>query len=112
VALTLTASASSGCYSLTVRSGLPVDPSPAVHGRLIGGYVNGLVDEEPLLNPNLLCPAGWAEIRYEVTFLDGLVNSIRGLLYEGTSITIHCALRTPGPPPGPVIVVEPPPSQP
>jgi Bor protein len=105
----LAAVLSSGCYELTVRNGLPIDPVPAIHDRFTGGFVNGLIDEEPVLNPNAVCPSGWAEIHYKVSFLNGLLNGIRGLIYESTSVTIHCASRPLMPPPGPVILVTPPP---
>jgi hypothetical protein len=103
---------SSGCHELTVRNGLPIDPSPAIHDRFTGGFFNGLADEEPLVNPNTVCPNGWAEIHYEVSFINGVLNAIRGLIFESTSVTIRCAARPPMPPPGPVMLVPPPPPPP
>jgi hypothetical protein len=110
--LAITAALSAGCYELTVRNGLPAQESPVVRDRFTGGFVNGLVDEEPVLKLNALCPNGWAEIHYEESFINGLLNGIRGLIYTSTSVSVYCAVpgALPAPPPG-VVVLAPPPGQ-
>ena len=109
VAAALAAAMSSGCYELSVRNGLPINPSPAIHERSTGAYMYGLADEDPLVNPAAVCPNGWAEIYFKVSFVNGLLNSVRGLFFESTSLTLRCAATPGAPPPGAVLVVPPPP---
>jgi hypothetical protein len=105
----MAAALSSGCYELTVRNGLPAEPKPTIRDRFTGGFANGLVDEESLLRLDAVCPNGWAEIHYETSFINGLLSSIRGLIYNSTSVSIYCAVNAPGPPPGALVVVTAPP---
>jgi hypothetical protein len=113
-----------GCYTTTVRSGLPPAGPPTIahdeawhHGVALGmGELSGPYDmpEE--------CPNGWAEIRTETSFVNGLAELISFHLYNPQTVTVVCArapapapVMLPGPGravPGPVVPAPPPSSMP
>ena len=92
--LVLAACLSTGCYRVTVRSGRAEAPGPpASNGATRGGYVNGMVEENPL-HMGMVCKTGWSSAYVETSFLNGLVNGFRGLIYHTQNITLRCAPET------------------
>jgi hypothetical protein len=96
------AAASTGCYRVTVKSGLPEEPSPTINGATKGGYVNGIVEANPTLLGGT-CKGGWAKIYVEESFFNGLTNAFYGLIYHTNSLSVTCAAgdAAPGPAPAP-----------
>lgn len=93
--------AMTGCYRITVHSGLPESPAqPAINGSTRGGFVNGIVEDEPI-RANGVCKTGWATLYIETSFLSGLLNSVRGIFYHVENITMRCAPEAPAPAPAP-----------
>lgn len=100
VALT-TVSSAAGCFTTTVHSGRPVEPSPAVvldgveaaefDDRWHHGFVNGVAEVNGNYNLRHICPDGWAEVKTEESFLTGLVTLATGFVYSPQTVSIRCA---------------------
>jgi len=97
----LTMGASTGCYRVTVKSGLPEAQSrPAMNGASRGGYFNGVFEDDPVHVAGV-CKGGWSSVHIETGFLNGLVDAMRGLYYHVDNVTLVCA-------PEPVTAAAPP----
>jgi len=113
--LAAAAIASTGCYRVTVTSGLPASPAvPAINGASRGGYFNGIFEDDPVHVAGV-CTNGWSSVHIETGFLDGLVDSMRGIYYHVDNITVVCApdapkavVATPATPPPPAPASAPP----
>jgi hypothetical protein len=93
--------AASGCFSTTVRSGLPPGDAPdAYEDRWHSGWALGVAeggDPYPLAE---ICPDGWAEVSTTTNPVQGLVSLITYGIYAPQSVTVVCAaVRPPHPPP-------------
>lgn len=98
--------AATGCYTTTIRSGLPAGRSPVGHDdRWHHGFVGGIGEASGPYDLNRICPHGWSEITTQTTFLTGLVTLVAGYWYTPQNVTIVCAAPggaagTMPPPPG------------
>jgi Bor protein len=82
----------SGCFTTTVRSGKP--PAPAVaeyDGKWHSGVVYGLAELSGPYDLKEVCPNGWSEITTETSFVNGLVSSLTGNIYNPQSVTVRCS---------------------
>ena len=119
--LILIAALCTGCYRVSVVSGLPETAGPpATNGATHGGFLEGIIEDDQI-HAGLVCKGPMSSMYVETSFLNGLVNSIRGVIYHTQNVTVRCAAPPPGPaaptpvvidtskyPPGSVVVVSPP----
>jgi hypothetical protein len=84
--------AASGCYTTTLRSGLTAAPATLEYdSRWHHGVFWGIAEISGPYDLSEVCPQGWAEIKTETSFLNGLLYSLSGSLYAPQTVTIHCA---------------------
>lgn len=84
---------SSGCYTTTIRSGLPPAAATVANkARWQHDLLLGIVELSGPHDLSKLCPQGWAEIETETSFLNGLANLLIGP-YWSTTYTVRCAAR-------------------
>jgi hypothetical protein len=87
-----------GCFRTTVRSGLPIGPTPIEYDdKWHHGFIFGMVEVSGPYDLQRICPQGWSQVHTETTFLNGLVQAFTGIIYNPQSVTIRCAA---GQPPG------------
>jgi hypothetical protein len=97
----------SGCFTSVVKSGAPAAPATAEYDeKWHSGFIYGIVELSGPYDLSRVCPNGWAEIKTETSFLNGLVQFITWGIYNPQSVTVRCAgsmvpVGAPGmPPPG------------
>jgi hypothetical protein len=109
-----------GCHTTTLRSGLPAASAPTLEydERWHSGLIAGIAELSGPYSLAAACPHGWAEIKTETSFLNGLVQALTWSIYNPQSVTVVCA-ASPAMPgqdvvgPAPAIPPElPPPPQP
>ncbi|HEX2677210.1 MAG TPA: hypothetical protein VHM19_11235 [Polyangiales bacterium] len=83
----------SGCYTTTIRSGLPEVPKPSVEydERWHHGAVLGIAEISGPYDLTKICPRGWARISTKTSFVNGFVDLITGGLYNPQTVTVVCA---------------------
>lgn len=92
LALLVCLTALSGCYSTTIRSGAAPGAAPLeAREHWHSGFVAGVADASGPYDLQRLCPAGWAEIRTETSFWNGLVDMLTWRLYNPQTTTVVCA---------------------
>jgi hypothetical protein len=100
--LAVSAASLSGCYRVTIKSGRDAAAGvPATDGVSRGGYING-IDEDSPLHAGMACSdRGWSSVEMETSFLNGLVNTFRGVIYHTENVTLRCAapVNAPAAPP-------------
>jgi hypothetical protein len=91
-ALIVAALGVSGCWRMTIKSGLPTGTTPIEYdGKWHSGVIVGIAE---LSGPYLLdktCPQGWSEIHTETSFPNGLVQALTSNIYTPQSVTVRCA---------------------
>ena len=88
-----------GCYSTVVRSGAPAGVTPVeANERWHSGFVFGIAEASGPYDLQKVCPGGWAEVRTETSFWNGLVGAFTWGLYNPQTTTIVCSAPTPTPP--------------
>jgi hypothetical protein len=112
----------SGCFTSVVKSGAPAAPAAVEYDeKWHSGLVAGIAELSGPYDLSKICPNGWAEIKTETSFLNGLVQLVTWNLYNPQSVTVRCAVGpampgAPGmmPPPGmaPAPMGAPPPPPP
>ena len=122
----LTAAAATGCYTSYIKSGAPVAAAPIEHDeKWHSGIIYGLAELSGPYDLSRICPNGWAEIKTETSFVNGLVEWVTFSLYNPQTVTVRCAaggvpvaappmsvppaVPAPGPVPGPPPAPPPPP---
>lgn len=81
----------SGCYTTTVRSGAPAAPPRIEYdGKWHHGLVVGLAELSGPYDLSRICPEGWAEIKTETSFVQGLVEAVTGGIYAPQTVTVRC----------------------
>lgn len=81
-----------GCWSTTVRSGLPAGETKLeADERWHSGFVGGTQEASGPYDIRRICPEGWSEIKTETSFANGLVDVFTASLYNPQTITITCA---------------------
>jgi hypothetical protein len=81
---------SAGCYRITVQSGAPAAPTPAVNIPWAHGFVYGLVPPSPV-NVASQCQQGVATVVTQQSLVNGLAQFLTGSLYSPQTITVTCA---------------------
>ena len=85
-----------GCYTTTLRNGshaaapAKIDYDEKWHS----GLIYGIVELSGPYDLSKICPNGWAEIKTETSFLNGLVQSVTNGWYNPQSVTVRCASDT------------------
>jgi hypothetical protein len=84
----------SGCFTTTVRSGLPAgDAAPGFSNRWHSAYLMGTVSAEAPYDLRRICPDGWSELRTETSFLQGSILALTLFIYAPERVTVICAAR-------------------
>jgi Bor protein len=106
----------SGCYTTTLTRGASTAPAQFEYDeKWHHGFVAGIAEVSGPYNLARICPRGWAEIKTETSFLNGLVEAVTSGIYAPQTITVRCAathdvVAPPfAPPPSPPLPEPPPP---
>lgn len=82
-----------GCYATTIRSGArPVAAGIEYDAKWHHGLVWGIAELSGPYNLAHVCPQGWASIRTETSFLNGLTSAVTSGLYSPQTITVQCSV--------------------
>lgn len=84
---------STGCFKHTYHVGLGAPDGEIVYNHWHHHWLFGLIGGEAVdqvIDLDKLCPSGNATIHEEVTFLNGLVDVLIGIIYSPTTVTIRC----------------------
>jgi Bor protein len=90
LALAAAAALLSGCYRVTVLTGAPEAPTPAIDKPWQNSFVIGLVPP-PEVDTQSKCPQGVAKVQTEHSFLNGLVAALTWSIYTPIHVTVTCA---------------------
>ncbi len=86
------AAALTGCFQHTYQIGTGAPEAPVVykhwHHHWLFGLIRPKLQEEVALEK--FCPSGNATIHEEVSFVNGLVDVLIGIIYSPTTVTIQC----------------------
>lgn len=81
-----------GCYTTTIHSGAPASPAGIEYdGKWHHGLVWGIAELSGPYNMAHVCPQGWATIKTETSFLNGLVSTATSGVYSPQTVTVQCA---------------------
>ena len=84
--------ASSACYTTTLRSGQPANPARQEYDqRWHHGVIWGIAELSGPYNLKEICPNGWAEVKTETSFVNGLLDLLTSGVYAPQSVTIRCS---------------------
>jgi len=90
--LVLAALAIVGCFkhTFTVGDGAPNGQVvyDAWHAHWLFGIINSDITEN--INLKQVCPSGDATIHEEISFINGLIGALIGVIYYPTTVTIRC----------------------
>jgi hypothetical protein len=116
-----------GCFTSVVKSGAPAAAAPIEYDeKWHSGIIFGLAELSGPYDLSRVCPNGWAEIKTETSFVNGLVQWVTFNIYNPQTVSVRCASGSapaivpgmvpvpPGamPPPPPPPPAAPPPSAP
>jgi hypothetical protein len=89
-----------GCYTTTVRSGLPPgDVAPGLDAAYHQGFLFGLVEASGPHDLGRACPAGWSEIETSTDPLDVTISLVTLFIITPQKVTVVCARpESPAPP--------------
>jgi hypothetical protein len=98
IGLALAGALAGGCYTTRIVSGVPAKTvAPMAQDRWHHSVVAGIAEISPPVDLDAMCTDGdWAEIKEEMTFLNGVVNAGTGGIYTPRTYTLSC-----GPAPAP-----------
>ena len=86
-----------GCYTTTLQSGLPAAPPTVEYDdKWHSGLVLGIAELSGPYDLQKICPNGWAQIKTETSFVNGVVELVTSGIYSPQTVTIQCA-ASPGP---------------
>jgi hypothetical protein len=81
-----------GCYTTTLQSGLPAAPPTVEYDdKWHSGVVLGIAELSGPYDLQKICPHGWAQIKTETSFVNGVVELVTSGIYSPQTVTIHCA---------------------
>jgi hypothetical protein len=81
-----------GCYTTTLHSGAEAaPPTVAYDEKWHSGLVWGIAELSGPYDLAKACPGGWAEIKTETSFLNGLVEAVTSGIYAPQTVTVRCA---------------------
>jgi hypothetical protein len=84
-----------GCYTTTLQSGLaPAPPTIEYDEKWHSGVILGIAELSGPYDLQKICPNGWAQIKTETSFVNGLVELVTTGIYSPQSVTIRCAVST------------------
>lgn len=83
-------------HSYTVGGGAP--NGRVVYERWHAHWLFGIIGEDNV-DVNAVCPSGNATVRNDITFVNGLIGALVGVIYYPTTVVVYCADGG-GPPPG------------
>ena len=84
--------ATSACFSTVVKSGAPAAAAAIEYDeKWHSGLIVGLAELSGPYDLSRICPQGWAEIKTETSFVNGLVQIVTWNIYNPQSVTIRCA---------------------
>ena len=103
-----------GCYTTTIRPGKPAAPAGIEYDeKWHHGLVWGIAELSGPYNMSRVCPQGWAVVKTETSFLNGLVSTVTDGVYSPQTVTVQCSAAAapaipmpdlgspPSPPPAP-----------
>lgn len=86
------AAALSGCFTTTVSSGKPPARAAIQYDeKWHHGLVWGIAEVSGPYDLEAICPGGWAEIKTETSFLNGLVEAVTSGIYSPQTVSVRCA---------------------
>ena len=81
-----------GCYTTTLRSGrLPALAGIEYDQKWHHGLVWGIAELSGPYNLARACPQGWAVVKTETSFLNGLVSAVTSGVYSPQTVTVQCS---------------------
>jgi hypothetical protein len=82
----------SGCFTSIVKSGAPAAAASIEYDeKWHSGLIFGLVELSGPYDLSRICPNGWAEIKTETSFVNGLVQWITFNIYNPQTVSVRCA---------------------
>jgi Bor protein len=85
-----------GCYTTTLHSGKPAAPAGIEYDeKWHHGLVWGIAELSGPYNLARVCPRGWASIKTETSFLNGIVGAVTGDIYSPQTVTVRCSTLAP-----------------
>jgi hypothetical protein len=92
----LCALAANGCFTTTVRSGLPRGNTPLeADNRWHSGFIGGTAEASGPYDLTRICPEGWSEITTKTSVPNGVVQLVTGGIYDPQTIHVTCAANVP-----------------
>ena len=83
-----------GCYSTTLRSGLPAGEKPMEgEQRWHSGFLGGTQEASGPYDVAEMCPHGWSEIKTETSFANGVVDLVTVGVYNPQTVDVTCAAK-------------------
>jgi Bor protein len=90
--------AATSCYSTVVKSGAPAAPAAIEYDdKWHSGLIVGIAELSGPYDLSRICPNGWAEIKTETSFVNGLVQVLTWNIYNPQTVTVRCAAGAPPP---------------
>lgn len=87
-----------GCYTTRITSGAPPQTvAPLAQDRWHHAAVVGIAEISPPVDLDGMCAdRGWAEIKEQQTFLNGLVAGVTSSIYTPRTYSLSCGPTAPG----------------
>ena len=80
----------SGCFTTVLKSGQPANAARIENDkRWHHGVIWGVAELSGPYDLKTLCPNGWAEVKSETSFVNGLLDAITSGIYAPQSVTIR-----------------------
>lgn len=81
-----------GCYTTTIHSGKPAErPAIEYDEKWHHGLVWGIAELSGPYDLKQICPNGWAVIKTETSFVNGITEAVTSGIYSPQTITVQCA---------------------
>lgn len=84
-----------GCYKHTFNVGNGAPNGKQVYNSWHAHWLFGIIGDK-VLDIDQICPSGNATIHNEVSFVNGLVGALIGVIYYPTTVWIKCEQTTSG----------------
>jgi hypothetical protein len=96
IVVSLTALTLSGCFTMHIENGAPVDPNSA--GRSVNEWhhdiVFGLAEISQPINLGEKCESGWLEVKNEKSFIQGLIGALTWSMYTPWDAKYTCKKKS------------------
>ena len=80
-----------GCFKHTYTVGKGGDNGKDVYSEWHAHWLFGIIGDENV-NLKKYCPSGNATIKEQITFVNGLIGALIGLIYYPTTVKIECKM--------------------